>query len=138
MAGILALDVGDRRIGVAVSEWSDIVSPLGVIPRGPDELEAVRRHVEDRDLGLVVVGLPISLNDTVGPQAKKVLRFVERLRAALPVPVETYDERFTTHEAEALLLETGASRARRRQNIDAMAAAQILQGYLAARSEDQA
>jgi len=134
--GLLALDVGEKRIGVAVAEWSDLVVPVGVIPRGRGDIEAIRRHVEDRSIERIVVGLPISLDDTIGTQAKRVLRFVGRLREAVAVPVETYDERFTTHEAESLLLEADVSRARRRRSIDALAAVQILKGYLSTRSEE--
>ena len=135
MPGYLALDVGDKRIGVAVSEWSDIVVPLGLIPRGPNEMEEVKRHVEERFIERIIVGLPVSLNDTLGPQAKKVLKFIERLRHVVKVPVETLDERFSTLEAEELLLQADVSRARRRQSIDAMAAAQILKSYLASKKE---
>jgi putative Holliday junction resolvase len=135
MPGLLALDVGDRRIGMAASEWADLVTPIGVIPRGPGELEAIRRHVEERFIEKVVVGLPISLNDTIGPQAKKTLQFIERLKAVVTVPVETYDERFTTRDAEEKLLSLDVSRTRRRQTVDAQAAAEILKGYLADRAE---
>jgi putative Holliday junction resolvase len=135
LPGVLALDVGEKRIGVAVSEWADIVTPLGMVPRGPNELEAIQKHVEERLIDKIVVGLPISLDDTIGTQAKKVLAFIERLKAAVRVPIETFDERFSTHEAEALLLEADVSRAKRRQSIDELAAAQILQGYLRAQKE---
>jgi putative Holliday junction resolvase len=132
---VLALDVGDKRIGVAVNEWADIVTPLDVILRGPNDMGAIQKHIDERWIDKVVVGLPISLDDTLGTQAKKVLAFIERLRAAVKIPVETYDERFSTHDAESLLIEADVSRAKRRQTIDAMAAAQILQGYLRAQCE---
>lgn len=138
MPAYLALDVGEKRIGVAVSEWGDLVVPLGMIPRGPDDLAQIRRHVEERMIDRIIVGLPVSLNDTLGPQAQKVLKFVEELKQAVKTPVETYDERFTTHEAEELLLSADVSRARRRQSIDAMAATQILKGYLSALREGRA
>lgn len=137
MPGLIGLDVGDRRIGVAVSEWADLVTPLDVIPRGPGEIDTIRRIVEERFIDRIVVGLPLSLDDSVGPQAKKVLRFVERLKAEVRLPVETHDERFSTHEAESLLLEADVSRARRRRSVDAFAAMQILRSYLAAQAEQR-
>ena len=135
MPAYLALDVGEKRIGVAVSEWGDLVVPLGVIQRGPRELEEIRRHIEERSIERIIVGLPVSLDDTIGTQAKKVLKFVNLLRQNLNLFIETHDERFSTHEAEALLLSADVSRARRRQSIDAMAAVQILKGYLSAQAE---
>ncbi|MBW3621877.1 MAG: Holliday junction resolvase RuvX [Armatimonadetes bacterium] len=135
MPGLLALDVGEKRIGVAVNEWGDLVVPLGVIPRGPNDLEEIRRHVTERFIDRIIVGLPISLDDTLGTQAQKVLKFVERLKAVVSVPIETYDERFSTHEAEQMMIEADVSRQRRRQSIDALAAAQILKGYLSTQAE---
>lgn len=137
MPGLLALDVGDKRVGVAVSEWGDLVVPLGVVQRGPREFEEIKRHVEERFIDRIIVGLPVSLNDTLGPQAKKVLAFVEGLREVVKIPIVTYDERFSTQEAEDLLLSADVSRARRRQSIDAMAAAQILKGYLSSQAEQR-
>lgn len=134
MPGFLALDVGDRRIGLAVAEWGDLVIPLGVVARGPSDIDAIKKHIDERFIDRVIVGLPVSLDDSIGTQAQKVLKFIEQLRAAIKIPIETYDERFTTQEAEELLLSADVSRSRRRQSIDAMAAAQILKGYLSSRT----
>ncbi|MBE3590322.1 MAG: Holliday junction resolvase RuvX [Firmicutes bacterium] len=130
---VLALDVGDRTLGVAVSDpfgWT--AQSLGTLRRTRDErdfeavLELVRRYGAER----VVVGLPRNMDGTEGPRALRTRRFAEALRRRLPVPVEEWDERLTTVQAERALLDADVSRARRRRVIDGMAAALILQSYL--------
>jgi putative Holliday junction resolvase len=127
---VLALDVGERRIGVAVSEGL-LATPHGVIHRRSkaQDFAAVARLVAELGAEKVVVGLPLSLNGDVGPQARRVMRYAQALARALPVPVELYDERYSTVTADELLAEGG--RKRRRTPIDAAAAAVILQEYLA-------
>jgi|YNPNPStandDraft_1061719.scaffolds.fasta_scaffold16444_5 putative Holliday junction resolvase len=127
---VLGLDVGSRRIGVAVSEVADVVVPVCVINRGPREMEQIAAMVRERDIELVVVGLPTGRNGEIGPQARAVLEFVEALRSVLKIPVETWDESFTTAEAEELLIEADLSRAKRRRVLDAAAAVILLQSYL--------
>lgn len=128
---ILALDVGERRTGVAMSDllgW--LATPLTVLKCASreDELSSIvelaRRHQVER----VIVGFPRSLDGSVGPQARRVERYVERLRPRLSVPVELWDEQFSTVQAEQLIHETGKRIDRER--IDAAAAAVILQSYL--------
>lgn len=129
---LVGLDVGDRRIGVAASELPGVVVPIGVVQRGPNELEVVRRIVAEREIDRVIVGLPTGRKGEVGPQAQRVLEFVERLRAAVCVPVETWDESLSTLEAEEALIAANVSRARRHRLIDAEAAAVILRSYVEA------
>lgn len=136
---VIGLDVGDRTVGVAVSDVLGILGQgLTVLRRRG--LEADLRWIEGlcREHGAeeVVVGLPRSLNGEIGPQAVKVLAFVDELRRRLPIPVATWDERLTTRAAERALLESDMSRRRRREKIDQVAAALILQGYLEARRRD--
>jgi putative Holliday junction resolvase len=129
---ILALDVGERRIGVAVSDPTGMLAtPHGVIHRRSkaQDFAAVARLVAELGAERVVVGLPLSLNGDVGPQARRVTRYAQALARALPVPLELYDERYSTVTADELLAEGG--RKRRRTPIDAAAAAVILQEYLA-------
>jgi putative pre-16S rRNA nuclease len=127
---VLALDVGERRIGVAVSEGL-LATPHSVIHRRSkaQDFAAVARLVAELGAEKVVVGLPLSLSGDVGPQARRVTRYAQALARALPVPVELYDERYSTVTADELLAEGG--RKRRRTPIDAAAAAVILQEYLA-------
>lgn len=137
VARVIGLDVGDRRIGVAVSDalgLSAQPSPT-VTRRGlAEDVKAIEQVVVASEAVEVVVGLPMMLNGTLGPQAKKVLAFAEALKARLSIPVTTWDERFTTCEAERVLLEADMSRAKRKTVVDRVAAVLILQGYLASRS----
>jgi putative Holliday junction resolvase len=130
----MALDVGDKTVGIAMTDELGITaSPRETLRRDGTELDRLLRTIGDEGVGEVVVGLPISLNGTLGPSAQKVLQFVEELRSRLAdreVPVETWDERLTTAEAEKMLIAADTRRAKRRQVIDQIAATLILQGYL--------
>ncbi len=133
----LGLDVGERRVGIAISD------PLGVVARPLQALERASREedfaaiatlVAEYNVELVVVGRPISLDGTDGPQSRQISRYTERLAAALPVPVVSWDERFTTATAEQILIRSRSKKERRRARadggVDALAAAVILQSYL--------
>jgi putative holliday junction resolvase len=129
----LALDVGDVRIGVAASdETATLATGLPTLRRvGPrKDVKAVAALVRGHEAGEVVVGLPRSLDGSEGPQARKVLAFMDDLRGALPVPVVSWDERFTTAMATQALREAGASRRDRRAAVDQVAAVLLLQSYL--------
>ena len=131
----MALDVGEKTVGIAVTDELGIsASPRETLRRDGSELDRLERIVKEDQVGEVVVGLPISLNGTLGPSAQKVLTFVEALRARLEVPIETWDERLTTAEAEKMLIAADTRRAKRRQVIDQIAATLILQGYLRGKS----
>jgi putative Holliday junction resolvase len=130
---LLALDVGDARIGVALSDPTGTLASglltLGCV--GPrKDAQAVAALVREHGAGEVVVGLPLRLDGSLGPQGEKVLAFVERLRRALRVPVVTRDERLTSVAAGERLAEAGVKRLRRRARIDRAAAALILQEHL--------
>lgn len=132
---VMALDPGERRIGVAVSdELGIIASPRETVRRDGSELERLSALVAREEIGEVVVGLPFSLDGTLGPSARRTLEFVEQLRGRLGVPVTTWDERWTTAEAESLLIEADLRRSKRRRVIDQVAASLILQDYLKSRS----
>lgn len=133
MSRILALDVGERRIGVAVSDPTGIVAqPLLVIERrgwAPD-LARIRELVRTHQVRRIVVGYPYTLRKARGLQTEQVDRFMTRLRQAVTVDVLPYDERLTTAQAERALLAGDVRRARRRAVRDAVAAALLLQNYL--------
>ena len=132
---IIALDVGDKTIGTALSDELGITaSPRETLRRDGGEMDRLLRLIAQEEVGEVVVGLPISLNGTLGPQAQKVLQFVEELRGRLAIPVVTWDERLTTAEAEKMLISAHTRRAKRRQVIDQIAASLILQNYLRRKS----
>jgi putative pre-16S rRNA nuclease len=129
----LGLDVGDKHIGVALSdETATLASGLpNVERRGPrKDVKAVAALVRDRAVGEVVVGLPRRLDGTVGPQAEKVLAFMESLREVVRVPIVPWDERFTTVVAHQAMIEGGVSRRDRKALVDKVSAILILQNYL--------
>lgn len=127
----MALDVGEKTVGIAVSDPLGISSsPRETLRRDGTELDRLQKLVATEEIGEIVVGLPISLNGTLGPMAQKVMVFVGQLRERVTVPVETWDERLTTAEAEKMLIATDTRRAKRRQVIDQVAASLILQNYL--------
>ena len=134
---IAALDVGEARIGVAVSDELGITAQgIGVVRRvgGRRDLEALADLLAPYALARLVVGLPLGMNGLEGTQAAKVRHFADKAAAHLGVPVEFWDERLTTVAAERVLIEADVSRRKRREVVDKVAATLILQGYLASRS----
>ncbi len=130
---VLALDHGERRIGVALSDPLGILAtPLTAIERSSDaeDVAAVIALVREKDAGEVVLGIPFSLDGSMGPQAKRAAYFARLLSESADVPVQTVDERFSTQEAVRMLGESGKRRSRDRGRVDAAAAAVLLQAYL--------
>lgn len=130
---VLALDYGTKRIGVALSdELKMIASPLEYIPAEPGEefLARLESIVRERNVESILVGLPRNMDGSLGPAAEKVRGFVEILRGRLSVPIRTWDERLTSAQANRLLIESGVRRDARKQQVDKMAAAILLQSYL--------
>ena len=131
---VVGIDLGARRIGVAICDADrTVASPERVLTRSGDEQQDHRAIVDvvtEWEATLVVAGLPLSLDGEVGPAAAAVLAEVDRLRAVAPVPVETYDERFTTVSAERSLAEQQVRGPARRQVVDKVAAAILLQAWL--------
>jgi putative holliday junction resolvase len=137
---ILALDVGQARIGVATCDVAELLaSPQSVIRRTSNAaaLDAIARIVAEVGAGMVVVGLPISFDGQLHGQARSVQAFAEKLRARLAVPLEFADETLSTWRAEEMLRESGVRPERIRERIDAAAAAVILQDYLDQRRRQQ-
>lgn len=137
MTRIIGLDYGSKRIGVAVTD------PLGMTaqPRNmieshglQDNVEAVVRLVAQLNASAVVVGLPLRTDGSTGPEAEKILEFVERLQSALTIPVHTWDERFTSAQIQREFIAADVRRERRKQVVDSAAASLILQGFLAAQN----
>lgn len=131
---VVGIDLGSRRIGVATSDPAGILaSPYEVVERGRSHADDHRRLaaiVEEVGAERVVVGLPLSLDGSTGKAAQLVLDEVEELREALPVPVELYDERFTTVTAHQNLMERKMKADARRRVVDKVAAAVLLQAWL--------
>jgi len=152
MARWMALDVGEARIGVAISDATGfLASPYTTLHVTRDESQtwkAIQHLIEETETEGLVVGLPISLDGVIHSQGKRVQAFAERLKEHITVPITFWDERFSTVEAERLLVERGeaelgkrykttgggkrnqAKRRHKKQEVDALAAAVILQEYL--------
>ena len=129
----LGLDIGDKRIGVALSDSEGILaSPFTVINRTDEsrDIEAIIDIINQRQVGRVIVGLPRSMNGSLGKQADKVKEFTQKLCSYTQVPLEYRDERLTTVLAERLARAVKTKKTRERVGHDAQAAAIILQGYL--------
>jgi len=129
----LGLDIGDRRIGVALSDSEGILAvPFTIIDRRDDsrDIETINDIIHRQQVGQVVVGLPRSLDGTLGKQAEKVKDFARKLSEQIKIPVEYRDERLTTVMAERLKRASGGKRGGGKVRYDAQAAALILQGYL--------
>ena len=136
---VLGLDHGERRIGVAVSDATGtIATPHSVIDRrGIDVSEVLRSVIDEYDIEVIVVGLPLHLSGDEGASAQSARAFAESVAEATGLPVALQDERYTTVTAEGALIEGGVRRRERRKIRDKVAAAVMLQGYLdSKRSED--
>ena len=136
---VLALDLGSKRIGVAISDRSGtIASPLTVLARSGrvrSDHEAIRKLVEEEEAERVVVGLPLSMDGSIGKAARAAISEAEALASVVGVPVETLDERLTTVTADRMLMESNMRAQDRRKIIDKAAAAVILQTWLDRRDE---
>jgi putative Holliday junction resolvase len=136
----MALDLGDVRIGVAVSDPMGIIAqPHSVIPciSPKKDAEAVAKLAELLDIRRLVVGLPLDKEGKQGPQALKVLAFIDVLRPLMKSDIVTQDERFTTAEAQRMLIHADVSRKNRKKVVDKIAAQFILQTYLERQSRIQ-
>jgi putative holliday junction resolvase len=131
MNPILALDFGRARIGAATSDQLQLLAhPLETIPANEQATSRVVEIVREKKVDHVVVGIPRQMNGQIGVAATEVLRFVEKLRAILPCPVVTWDERLTTAAAHRALRDAGKKTRHTRSYIDQVAAQMILQSYL--------
>jgi putative holliday junction resolvase len=132
---VLGLDVGDRRTGVALSDpLGMLASPLLVfeLKNEAEDIAFIFKLVEQHKVEKIIIGLPQSMDGTIGSQAEKVKIFGEKLRQTCPVPIEYRDERLTTVTAKRMLMESGNKKysKNKRVDYDAAAAAVILQSYL--------
>ena len=131
---ILGLDIGDRRIGVALSDITKtIANPLDVVNlgHGTDIFAYLKKIIERHDVSAVILGLPKNMDGSIGPQAKKVTDFGEKLKVIFPdKKIDYFDERLSTRQALRTLIEADMSRARRKKVVDKVSAVIILQGYL--------
>ena len=130
---ILALDHGTKRIGVAVSdETKTIAQPLEYIPAElfADFLARLKQILVEKEIDLVLIGLPRNMDGSYGPAAQKVELFAGVLKAAITVPIKMWDERLTSTMANRILIQGNVRRDKRKEKVDKMAAAILLQSYL--------
>lgn len=135
---ILALDPGTKRIGVALSDelgWT--AQPLETYERRSvaADVAHIQQLVDRHHVKRIVMGFPVRLDGTLGPAALQVQEFIRQLEQAIAVPVVTWDERMTTKAAEEVLIQANMSRKKRKGTVDRVAAAILLQSYLASVSE---
>jgi putative Holliday junction resolvase len=134
---ILAIDHGSKRIGIAISdELQMIAQPLEFIPSEPfaEFLQRLKDLLREKEVELILVGMPRNMDGSYGPAALKVQAFVAALKGALTIPIETRDERLTSAQANRVLIQGGVRRAQRKEKVDQMAAAILLQSYLDSRN----
>lgn len=136
---VLGLDLGSKRIGVALSDSSALIAnPFAVVQRSGKRAvdhQRIAELVRDEEVDIVVVGLPLSMDGTLGPAAWAAVAEAEALATVLPVPVETYDERLTTVTADQVLMQASLRADARRKVVDKVAATVLLQSWLDARRE---
>jgi putative holliday junction resolvase len=133
---ILALDHGTRRIGVAVSdEMKMIASPMEYIPAEPFDkvIERIQQILRDKEVELILIGMPRNMDGTYGPASQKVKDFITALQPHITTPIKTWDERLTSVMANRALLQGNVRRDQRKEKVDMMAAAILLQSYLDSR-----
>lgn len=137
----LGLDIGDKRIGVAVSDALGLLAqPVLTLTRGNprDDMRSLRRLLRKHDCAAIVAGLPLHMSGAMSPQAEKAERFARELGELSGVPVHLWDERLSSAEAHELLYRAGRPRGEHRALVDQVAAVLILQGFLDARRGEAA
>lgn len=135
---ILGLDVGTKRIGVALSDELFLTAQgMDTIQRRElkADLEAINELVKNNNVGEVVSGLPLNMDGTYSDKTKEIVAFLDSLSKVLSVPIKTWDERLTSVQADRILLEGDMTRAKRRRLSDKLSAQLILQGYLDSRKK---
>lgn len=134
---VLAIDHGSKRMGIALSDAMGIVAqPFEAIPAEPFHqfLSRLQEILRDKQVELILVGMPRNMDGSYGPAALKVQEFVAVLKQAVPISIQTWDERLTSAQANRYLIQADVSRADRRGKVDKTAAAILLQSFLDSRS----
>jgi len=135
---VLAIDHGTKRMGIALSdETGTVATPLEFIPAEPfaDFLTRLKDLIRDKQVEQILVGMPRNMDGSYGPAALKVKEFVAVLNETIAVPIKTWDERLTSAQANRLLIQAEVRRDKRKERVDAAAAAILLQSYLDSRIE---
>lgn len=130
---ILGIDIGSKRTGIAISD------ELGITAQGLNTIESeseknlisgLKDIIEREGVKEVVIGLPLNMNGSAGPQAERAIKFCDLLKGEISIPVKLWDERMTTAEVERIMIKADTSRRKRKKKIDKLAAQVMLQSYL--------
>lgn len=132
---ILALDIGTKRIGVAISDEEHIIARgIGGIERNGKEIEKIKEIIKKYEVEGIVYGLPLKMDGSISAQTEVVVSFISKLKEEVSIPLYPWDERLTTKQAETILIEADISRKKRKKLIDKLSAQIILQNYLDAKN----
>mgnify|MGYP006290890609 CR=1 FL=1 len=129
----MGLDIGDKRIGVSISDSMNLTAQSKEVIKRTDrrqDLKIIKKYIKKYQVNEIIVGLPKNMDGTLGPQAEKTKNYTNFLKNNLDLPIIFWDERLSSREAEKLLIKADVSRSRRKGVIDQVAASIILQGYL--------
>lgn len=127
----LAIDYGRKRTGLAICDPTEtIASPLAVLSDEKKLLEKINKLIETENIGAIILGLPLNMDDTVGPQAKAVKKFAKRLKKHINIPIYFQDERLSSFAAKEKMAEIEISKKAKKERLDAIAAAHILELFL--------
>ncbi len=133
MPRYLGIDYGEKRVGLAMSDQQGIISQVFRTLNNTSQKDIILQLldiIKEYDIAEIVIGLPKNMNNTLGDKAKEILEFVELMREYIINPINLWDERLTTREAERMLIEADISRKKRKKVVDSIASQLILQGYL--------
>ena len=128
---ILGIDIGSKRTGIAISDELGITAQgLNTLESEKDLIGRLKDIIKSEGVNEVVIGLPLNMNGSAGPQAERAIKFCDLLKGEIGIPVKLWDERMTTMEVERIMIEADTSRRKRKKKIDKLAAQVMLQSYL--------
>ena len=134
---VLCLDVGERWVGVAVSdETKSLARGLGRIDRGEKEVEKIKKLIAEYEVESIIYGLPLRMDGSISSQTEKTMAFISKLQKEISIPFIPFDERLSSQQAETIMLQADLSRRKRKKYIDKLSAQIILQNYLDSLKED--
>ena len=134
----LAIDYGNKRTGLAICDASEIIAtPLAVIETNTELLKKIVNIIKTENVEAIILGMPLNMDDSQGPQAKIVLRFAEQLKQQTNLPINFQDERLSTFAAEGKIAAAELTRKKKKKRIDAIAAAQILEAFIEQKKQNQ-
>jgi len=135
---ILCLDVGERWIGMAVSDKTKMLARgLGRVERDGREIKEIEETISKYEVESIVYGLPLRMDGSISSQTEKTMAFISKLQEEIKIPFVPFDERLSTQQAETILLQADLSRRKRKKHIDKLSAQIILQNYLDSKREEE-